>query len=183
MDAWLPVAGLLIAMAWQTSGSGPSAGEVTIGRAAGPFDLGPEPVRLTFTPSSGAAKEPLRLSDLPPQGQIFLVLQGLNAEEAPATGFSAYLNLPPGAAANPAAREAYRVGGFSYFNEIRSGRQDAPTTRRSYDLTSALAHVRASRPSGEPVTVTLLPDRPAVAPGAKAAIAGADLVIRSASGG
>ena len=154
-----------------------AAASMTIARADGPIALGTAPVRSWLKPVEGEASIAARLERLGTDRQVFLVLNGLSAETQPRTAFAIYLDADTSATRGVMESESPRVGRVTFYEEIREGRTDAPTTFRSFDVTARLQELRVSGRLTGALAVTIVPERKTAAE-AKATIANVELVAR-----
>jgi hypothetical protein len=163
---------LVLAMAlWSAAAS------MTIARAEGPIALGAEPARVWVKPVGDEKSLAAHLERLGPDRQVFLVLNGLSAETQPRTAFAIYLDSDPNGTRGVRESESPRVGRITFYEEIREGRTDAPTTFRSFDVTARLQELRASGRLTDALAVTIVPERKTAA-AAKATVANIELVAR-----
>jgi hypothetical protein len=113
-----------------------------------------------------------RLAGLGPDDRVILSLNDLSADEAPGTQFAIYFNAPP----DQQPRAGEELGRLAFFNEVRAGRTDAPTSSRTFDVTALMRG--ALRPnSAPPMSVSVVAQR-RPADGAKATIGQVELRIR-----
>lgn len=157
-----------------------AAASMTVARADGPIALGAEPVRawLKSAGGDGGAKSiAAQLERLGPDRQVFLVLNGLSAETQPRTAFAIYLDPDPSGTRGVRESESPRVGRITFYEEVREGRTEAPTTFRSFDVTARLQELRVSGRLTDALAVTIVPERKTAAE-AKATLANIELVAR-----
>jgi tyrosinase len=98
---------------------------------AGPaVALGTQPVRVVMQPPKSMTGTPpsisQRLSVLPPQKHLYLVLKDLRAAAQPGVMYAVYLDLPPNA--SPAQGRAHRVGTINFFEAVPHMRHTGMTS-------------------------------------------------------
>ncbi len=86
-----------------------------------------------------------------------LVLKDISADAQPGSAFNVYLGLAQAAA--PAKDDSHYVGRFSFYNEINAGALKATPSVRTYDITPLVKRLLASGTLGDPVGVTIAPER------------------------
>src|SRR5436305_15246 len=130
----------------------------TLARAEGPIQLTSNAVWVPLRdPQSGAPVTLHTLSERLARNRILLVVRDLSAEVQPGSNFAVHIGTSP--AAEPSIGEAGYVGRFSFYNEINAGSLKAAPSSRSYDVTHALQRLLASGPGGDPIGVTIRPER------------------------
>ena len=146
-----------------------------IARAARRIELGPGRIDVTLDPVDGMAGLAKRLDTLPANAKVILVVRELSADQQPGTQFRVYFELPEGR--TPTDADPHEVGRIAFFNEVRAGREDAPTSWRSYDITQVVRTVQALGMIQGPLTVSIIPQRPPAAD-AKAVVGEIELIVR-----
>jgi len=134
-----------------------------------PLTLGDKPVSVTLAPSPetpGSLQS--RVGALAPSDQLYLVLQGLRADQPVGTGYQVYLDLPAGTA--PARDGGHYVGDLNFFNAA-PGRRSA-----MFNVTSLLQALRSHGGLSDHPTVTIAPNDPAAGRAATAVIANIALI-------
>lgn len=147
-----------------------------VARAGHRIVLGPGRIDVTLTPVGGIAQLAKHLDALPPHAKVTLALRELSSDEAPGTQFRVYLELAEGRAPTDET-DPHEIGRFALFNEVRAGREEAPTSSRTYDVTATVRTLQALGLFKDPVTISIVPQRPP-APNAKAVIGEIELLIR-----
>lgn len=146
-----------------------------VARAAGPIQLGAERIDVPLKAIDDGVSLAKRLDSVRAASKVVLALRDISADEAPGTQFRIYLELPAGR--TPTEADAHEISRLAFFNEVRAGREDAPTSSRTYDITSTLTTLQALGAIGDPVTVSFVPQRPP-APNAKAVVGRIELLVR-----
>ncbi len=112
--------------------------------------LGASPVSVTLKPPAAAtAGLNKRLLALGGTDQVYLLLQGLQANAPVDASYDVYLNLPVGHA--PARGDSYYIGNFNFFDS-ESGRRSAV-----FNVTDRLRSLAGADALGEQPTVTIVP--------------------------
>jgi tyrosinase len=119
---------MLIAAAPSIAAAAAPAPAVTVAKtAAGPVALGAAPVRVevkaTVSPTvaapPGASPLSARLSALPEQRRLYLVLSNIKADDQPEAMFRVYLDLPGEPPSDPI--NSHYVGSFNFFAAVPHG--------------------------------------------------------------
>ena len=144
----------------------------------GPLALGAAPVRMNL-PAAGPAPStatpaasPLaaRLSALPGNHRIYLVINDFKADAQPETLFRVYLDLPDNPPSDPV--NSHYVGSFNFFAAVPHGddHDHADVARSiSFDITDIAANLDASGLLKAEHAVTIVPAK-APAADAKAVV-------------
>jgi tyrosinase len=153
-----------------------AAPAVTVARTqGGPVALGAGPVRVNLqaaaSPAAGAASaaSPLsaKLSALPENRRLYLVINNFKADTQPETLFRVYLDLPGDAPSDPV--NSHYVGSFNFFAAVPHGddHDHADMARSiSFDITDVAADLDARGLLKAEHAVTIVPSKPP-APDAK----------------
>jgi tyrosinase len=140
---------------------------VTVAKSqAGPVALGAAPVRVNVqsvaAPAAGAAQgiAPLaaRLSALPENRRLYLVINNIKAEAQPGTLYAVYLDLPEGAPPSDPVNSNY-VGSFNFFDAVPHGDEHADHVSKpiSFDITNVASNLGARGLLKADHTVTIVP--------------------------
>ena len=142
---------------------------VTVAKSqAGPVALGAEPVRVSLQAAAppaagapqGAAPLSARLSALPENRRLYLVINNIMAEAPPETLYRVYLDLPEGPPPSDPVNSNY-VGSFNFFDAVPHGDDHAAHASKpiSFDITNVAANLDARGLLKTDHTVTILPAR------------------------
>jgi len=144
-----------------------SVAPATVARtSSGPVALGATAVRVSLpavaspSPSAAPAASPLagRLSVLPDDRRLYLVLNDFKATAQPETLYRVYLDLPDNASTDPL--NSNYVGSFNFFAAVPHGddHDHADTARSiSFDITDVAADLDAKGQLKAEHTVTIVP--------------------------
>jgi tyrosinase len=134
--------------------------------SSGPVALGSTPVRVNLkavaspSPAAAPAASPLaaRLSALPDDHRLYLVINDFKATAQPETLYRVYLDLPDNAPSDPL--NSNYVGSFNFFAAVPHGddHEHADTARSiSFDITDIAADLDAKGQLKAEHTVTIVP--------------------------
>jgi len=160
---------------------------VTVAKTqSGPVALGAAPVRVNLqstapaspaaAPAAGASPLSARLSNLPDNRRLYLVISDFKASAPPETLFRVYLDLPDSPPTDPV--NSHYVGSFNFFAAVPHGDStdhDHGDTARSisFDITDVAANLDANGQLKAEPGVTIVP--------AKAPFADAKAVVGNIS--
>ena len=108
----------------------------------GPVKLGAGPTRVRLSTPSGMLTQ--RLKTLPPAGEVYLILRGINTNAPPGITYNVYLDGPEDAHFSGTADPHY-VGSFSFF-------ETGPSKQAVFNVTNQVKKLGDSEP-----TVTVVP--------------------------
>ena len=140
---------------------------VTVAKtSSGPVELGATAVRVSLpavaspSPAAAPAASPLagRLSALPDDHRLYLVINDFKATAQPETLYRVYLDLPDNASSDPL--NSNYVGSFNFFAAVPHGddHDHADTARSiSFDITDVAADLDAKGQLKAEHTVTIVP--------------------------
>ena len=160
-----------------------AAAPVSVAKSSsGPVALGATPVRVNLaavaspSPAAAPAASPLagRLSALPDDRRLYLVINDFNAAAQPETLYRVYLDLPENASTDPL--NSNYVGSFNFFAAVPHGEDhehEEVARSISFDITDIAADLDANGQLKAAHTVTIVP--------AKAPFAEAKAVIGNIS--
>jgi tyrosinase len=132
---------------------------------AGPIALGAAPVRVNVqaapSPAAaapGAAPLAARLSALPENRRLYLVISNIKADAPPETVYRVYLDLPEGTAPSDPINSNY-VGSFNFFDAIPHGEDHSQHSSKpvSFDITNVVSNLEAGGLLKADHTVTIVP--------------------------
>jgi len=129
---------------------------------AGPIALGAAPVRVNVqaaaSPAAGAAPLAARLSALPENRRLYLVISNIKADAPPETVYRVYLDLPEGTAPSDPINSNY-VGSFNFFDAIPHGEDHSQHSSKpvSFDITNVVSNLDAGGLLKADHTVTIVP--------------------------
>jgi len=133
----------------------------------GPIALGAEPVRVNVQAAApppaqtpGASPLSARLSTLPDNRRLYLVLSDFKANVQPETLYRVYLDLPDGSPSDPL--NSNYVGSFNFFAAVTHGEDHdhADMARTfSFDITDIAANLDAGGKLKAEHAVTIVPAR------------------------
>jgi len=157
----------LIASTTQSIAPVAAAAPVTVAKTqGGPLTLGAAPVRVNLQavapaapgPTPGASPLSSRLSVLPENHRLYLVINDFKADVQPETLFRVYLDLPGDAPSDPL--NSHYVGSFNFFAAVPHGddHDHADTARSiSFDITDIAADLGAKNLLKAEHAVTIVP--------------------------
>src|SRR5882724_6250896 len=157
----------LIASVAESFATAATIAPVTVAKtSSGPVALGATPVRVSLpavaspSPAAAPAASPLagRLSALPDDRRLYLVINDFKAAAQPETLFRVYLDLPDNAPSDPL--NSNYVGSFNFFAAVPHGddHDHADTARSiSFDITDVAANLDANGKLKAEHTVTIVP--------------------------
>jgi tyrosinase len=144
---------------------------VTVAKSqAGPIALGAAPVRVnvqaaaapTAAPGAAAPAAPLaaRLSALPENRRLYLVINNIKAEAQPETLYRVYLDLPEDTPPSDPLNSNY-VGSFNFFDAVPHGddHSDHVSKPVSFDITNVASNLDARGLLKADHTVTIVPSK------------------------
>jgi tyrosinase len=157
----------LVASVAESLAPASAATPVTVAKTqGGPVALGAAPVRVNLqaaapvSPAATPAASPLsaRLSALPENHRVYLVINDFKADAQPETLFRVYLDLPDGPPSDPV--NSHYVGSFNFFAAVPHGddHDHADVARSvSFDITDIAANLDASGLLKAEHAVTIVP--------------------------
>jgi tyrosinase len=132
---------------------------------AGPIALGAAPVRVNVQAAAspaaaapGASPLAARLSALPENRRLYLVISNIKADAPPETVYRVYLDLPEGDAPSDPINSNY-VGSFNFFDAVPHGDDHSQHGSKpvSFDVTNVAANLDARGLLKADHTVTIVP--------------------------
>jgi tyrosinase len=157
----------LIASVSESLAPAAAAAPVTVAKtSSGPVALGATPVKVSLvaaaspSPSAAPAASPLagKLSALPDDHRLYLVISDFKATAQPETLYRVYLDLPDNPSSDPL--NSNYVGSFNFFAAVPHGddHDHADTARSiSFDITDIAADLDAKGQLKAEHTVTIVP--------------------------
>jgi tyrosinase len=157
---------MLVAAAAPSAAAAAPAAATTVAKSqAGPIALGAAPVRVNVQAAAsptaaapGAAPLAARLSALPENRRLYLVINNIKAEAPPETLYRVYLDLPEGTPPSDPINSNY-VGSFNFFDAVPHGDDHSAHGSKpvSFDVTNVVANLDARGLLKADHTVTIVP--------------------------
>lgn len=115
----------------------------------GPVALGAAPTRVRLSPPAAAGALAQRIKTLAPSDQIYLILQGINADVPPGITYNVFLGLPD-AAASSGPEDPHYVGTLSFFDT-------GPSRSAVFNVTRKVRKLGDTGVLGDRPTITIIP--------------------------
>jgi tyrosinase len=155
----------IAAAAAPSAAAAPAAATTVATSQGGPITLGAASVRVNVQAAAspaaaapGVAPLAARLSALPENRRLYLVISNIKAEAPPETLYRVYLDLPEGTPPSDPINSHY-VGSFNFFDAIPHGEDHSQHSSKpvSFDVTNVVANLDAGGLLKADHTVTIVP--------------------------